>query len=61
MERAGTLYYSEEVRSYNLPGNSPAPPPEHRAHGSTTNLEEEQVNLTLCYFHPVGVVRQRRW
>ena len=40
--------YSEEVSSYYLPGNSPAPPPEHRAHRSTSNAEEEQINLTLC-------------
>ena len=52
--------YSDEVRSYYLPGYSPAPPPEHRVHVSTTNAEEKQVNLTLCYFHPAGVVLRRR-
>ena len=42
--------FSEEVRSYYLPGNSHAPPPEHRVRGSTTNAEEEQVNLTHLLF-----------
>ena len=42
--------YREKVRSYYLPGNSPAPPPAHRAYGSTTNAEEEQVNLTHLLF-----------
>ena len=46
--------YSEEVSSYYLPGNSHASPSEHRAHGSTTNAEEEQVNLTHLLFSARG-------
>ena len=47
--------YREKVRSYYLPGNSPAPPPVHCAYGSTTNAEEEQVNLTHFLFSARGV------
>ena len=42
--------YREKVRSYYLPGNSPSPPPAHSAYGSSTNAEEEQVNLTHLLF-----------
>ena len=52
--------YWEKVRSYYLAGNSPAPPPAHRVHGITTNAVGGLINLTLCYFQPVGVVRWRR-
>ena len=46
--------FGENVRSYYLPGNSPAPPPAHPAYGSTTNAEEEQVNLTHLLFSACG-------
>ena len=44
--------YTEEDRSYYIPGNSPAPPTAHRAHRSTTNAFGGQVNLTLVIFIP---------
>ena len=46
--------YSEKVRSYYLPGNTPAPPPAHRAHGSTSNAAEELINLTHLLFSARG-------
>ena len=42
--------YREKVRSYYLPGNTPAPPQEHRAYGSTSNAAEELINLTHLLF-----------
>ena len=42
--------FGEKVRSYYLPGNTPAPPPAHRAHGSTSNAAEELINLTHLLF-----------
>ena len=47
--------YWEKVRSYCLLGNSPAPPPAHRAHRITTNAEEELINLTHLLFSARGV------
>ena len=44
----------EKVRSYYLPGNSPAPPLAHRAHGSTINMEEGLTNLTHLLFSARG-------
>ena len=44
----------EKIRSYYLPGNSPAPPPAHRAYGSTTNAEVELINLTHLLFSARG-------
>ena len=38
---------------YYLPGDSPVPPPEHQAHGSPTNPERGQINLTIYYVHYV--------
>ena len=46
--------YREKVRSYYLPGNTPAPPPAHRAHGSTSNAAEELINLTHLLFSARG-------
>ena len=46
--------YREKVRSYYLPGNTPAPPQEHRAHGSTSNAVEELINLTHLLFSARG-------
>ena len=46
--------FGEKVRSYYLPGNTPAPPPEHRAHGSTSNAAEELINLTHLLFSARG-------
>ena len=46
--------YRENVRSYYLPGNTPAPPPAHRAHGSTSNAAEELINLTHLLFSARG-------
>ena len=40
----------EKVRSYCLPGNSPAPPPVHCAHGIIINAEEELINLAHLLF-----------
>ena len=45
----------EKVRSYYLPGNTPAPPQEHRAYGSTSNAAEELINLTHLLFSACGV------
>ena len=42
--------FGEKVRSYYLPGNTPAPPPAHRAHGSTSNAVEGLINLTHLLF-----------
>ena len=46
--------YREKVRSYYLPGNTPAPPQEHRAYGSTSNAAEELINLTHLLFSARG-------
>ena len=46
--------YREKVRSYYLPGNTPAPPQEHRAYGSTSNVAEELINLTHLLFSARG-------
>ena len=46
--------FGEKVRSYYLPGNTPAPPPAHRAHGSTSNAAEELINLTHLLFSARG-------
>ena len=46
--------YREKVGSYYLPGNTPAPPPAHRAHGSTSNAVEELINLTHLLFSARG-------
>ena len=46
--------YRAKVRSYYLPGNTPAPPPAHRAHGSTSNAAEELINLTHLLFSACG-------
>ena len=46
--------YRGKVRSYYLPGNTPAPPQEHRAHGSTSNAVEELINLTHLLFSARG-------
>ena len=46
--------YREKDRSYYLPGNTPAPPPEHRAYGSTSNAVEELINLTHLLFSARG-------
>ena len=46
--------FGEKVRSYYLPGNTPAPPPEHRAYGSTSNAAEELINLTHLLFSARG-------
>ena len=46
--------YREKVRSYYLPGNTPAPPQEHRAYGSTSNAAEELINLTHLLFSACG-------
>ena len=46
--------YREKVRSYYLPGNTPAPPPAHRAYGSTSNAAEELINLTHLLFSARG-------
>ena len=47
--------YREKIRSYYLPGNSPAPFP---AHGSTSNARGADKFDPCCYFHPVRLVRQ---
>ena len=46
--------FGEKVRSYYLPGNTPAPPQEHRAYGSTSNAAEELINLTHLLFSACG-------
>ena len=46
--------FGEKVRSYYLPGNTPAPPPAHRAYGSTSNAAEELINLTHLLFSARG-------
>ena len=46
--------FGEKVRSYYLPGNTPAPPQEHRAYGSTSNAAEELINLTHLLFSARG-------
>ena len=46
--------YRGKVRSYYLPGNTPAPKPEHRAYGSTSNAAEELINLTHLLFSARG-------
>ena len=46
--------YRGKVRSYYLPGNTPAPPPAHRAYGSTSNAAEELINLTHLLFSARG-------
>ena len=46
--------FGEKVRSYYLPGNTPAPPPAHRAYGSTSNAAEELINLTHLLFSACG-------
>ena len=46
--------FGEKIRSYYLPGNTPAPPPAHRAHGSTSNAAEELINLTHLSFSACG-------
>ena len=46
--------FGEKVRSYYLPGNTPAPPPAHRAYGNTSNAAEELINLTHLLFSACG-------
>ena len=50
--------YRGKVRSYYLPGNTPAPPQEHRAYGSTSNAVEELINLTHLLFSARGDINE---
>ena len=46
--------YREKVEVINYQEIAP-PPQAHRAHGSTTNADGGQVNLTLCCFQQLIV------
>ena len=47
--------YREKVEVINYQEIAPPPPQAHRAHGSTTNADGGQVNLTLCCFQQLIV------